>query len=161
MCPLIAQDSWPADTAPVIRRRGGEVELVHLRWGLKPSSRKSGPIINIRSEGRCFRRHRCLVPASEFFVYTGTETPKTKWSVSRADGDWFYLAGIWRPPSGNWPAAYAILTTAAGPDLERFTDRQMVLIARADKMDWLNLSGQEDELLHPPAAGTLAVKQVR
>lgn len=151
----------PAESSPVVRKRGDEVELVHLQWGLKPTSDRSGPIINLRSEGRHFRRHRCLVPASEFFVYTGASTPKTKWRVSLADGDWFYLAGIWRPASGNWPEAYAVLTTNSGPDLESYAHRQMVIIPRHRKMAWLDLATPDEELLIPSPAGTLAIEQVR
>ena len=50
----------------IIRRHEGDVKMVELPWGLPP--REGGPrAVNVvRSEGRTFPTHRCLVPASEF-----------------------------------------------------------------------------------------------
>lgn len=92
-----------------IRRHDGDVEMVELPWGLCP--RDGGPrAVNVvRSERRTFPTHRCLVPASEF--------RHKNFSFSLANGDWFYFAGIWRPASGDWPEAYAILTIHANADI--------------------------------------------
>jgi hypothetical protein len=60
-------DIWPAETAPVFRRREEGVELVQLRWGIPPARPKGAPIINFRSEGRHIPKGRCLIPVSHFF----------------------------------------------------------------------------------------------
>ena len=58
-------------------------------------------MINFRSEGRRFPKGRCLIPASHFFEFTGTKSPKSKWKFTRAGEQWFCFAGLWRPmPDG-------------------------------------------------------------
>src|SRR3954449_3657426 len=73
------QDIWPTDTAPVIRQGEDGVEFTQLRWGFQPARPKGAPVINFRAEGRHFPKGRCLVPASHFFEFTGTKSPKSKW----------------------------------------------------------------------------------
>lgn len=50
----------------VIRRNGGDLEMVELPWGLQPREPGGRAFTVIRAEGRTFPDHRCLVPASEF-----------------------------------------------------------------------------------------------
>ena len=77
--PGTPRDIWPTDTAPVIRRlENGPNEFAELRWGFPPARPKAPPVINFRSEGWRFPVGRCLVPASHFFEFTGTKSPKTK-----------------------------------------------------------------------------------
>src|SRR5205085_351098 len=97
------EDIWPTDKAPVIRRLAdGTNEFAELRWGFPPARPKGALIINFRSEGRRFPVGRCLIPASHFFEFTGTKSPKTKWKFTKAGEDWFCFAGLWRPmPAGG------------------------------------------------------------
>jgi putative SOS response-associated peptidase YedK len=85
---LEPRDIWPTDRAPVIRRLEDRTnEFSELRWGF-PSARPKGPlVINFRSEGRRFPVRRCLAPASHFFEFTGTKSPKTKWKFTKVDED--------------------------------------------------------------------------
>lgn len=99
----------------------------------------------MRAEGRKFPSHRCLVPASEFLISHHGQSCR----FSLADGDWFYFAGIWRPASQGWPEAYAILTIQANADVAPYQDRQMAVLRRRERMDWLDLSRPEHELLQP------------
>lgn len=154
-------DIWPTDPAPVLRLTEGGVELVQLRWGSAPGRPKAGPVINFRSEGRRFTSGRCLVPASHFFEFTGTKSPKSKWRFTRTGEDWFCFAGLWRPATSDAPAAFTLLTTAPGPDVAPIHDRQMVVLERADWRAWLELSRPEAELLRALPAGSLQVEQVR
>jgi putative SOS response-associated peptidase YedK len=151
----------PGEPAPVIRRTGDEIELVELHWGLKPRSPEHRPIINIRSEGRRFPRHRCLVPATEFFFSTGSEVRRARWKFTIADGDPFYFAGVWRAASNDWPESYAVLTTEANPDVAPYKDRQMAVIRREDRITWLDLTIPEGELLRPLPAGSFRVQRAR
>ncbi|OHV22678.1 SOS response-associated peptidase [Rhizobium sp. RMa-01] len=134
----------------IIRCHDGDVEMVELPWGLRP--RDGGPrAVNVvRSEGRTFPSHRCLVPASEF-LHKG-------FSFSLANGDWFYFAGIWRPAFDEWPEAYAILTIEASADIAPFHDRQMAVLTRNQRMAWLDALVPEEEILRPLQAGTFRVK---
>lgn len=154
-------DIWPTETAPVIRRHADGVELAQLRWGFAPGRPKGAPVINFRSEGRRFQTGRCLVPASHFFEFTGAKSPKYKWRFTKTGEDWFCLAGLWRPPSGNAPEAFTILTTEPGPDVAQIHNRQVVVLDRTDWAAWLDLTRPEPELLRPLPGGSLQVEQLR
>lgn len=152
-------DIWPTETAPVIRRTDDGTEFTQLRWGFPPARPKGAPVINFRSENRRFSKGRCLVPASHFFEFTGSKSPKSKWKFTKAGEDWFCIAGLWRPlPEG---AAFTMLTTEPGPDVAPIHNRQIVILERADWQAWLHAEKPEAELLRPLPAGSLAVKQVR
>lgn len=154
-------DIWPTDTASIIRQTDDGIEFTQLRWGFPPGRPRSAPIINFRSEGRRFPKGRCLVPASHFFEFTGTKSPKSKWQFSKANEDWFCFAGLWRPIPDNEGDTFTLLTTAPGPDVAPIHDRQVVILERADWAAWLNLSKPESELLRPLPAGSLVARQVR
>ena len=144
----------PLDQRRIIVRYGEDgVEMVELRWGLKPREPGGRPFNLVRSEGRTFPSHRCLVPASAFRL-THRGRPL---EFSLADGDWFYFAGIWRPAAPDWPEAYAILTIAANPDVAPYQDRQMAVLRRQQRMAWLDLSCPQDELLRPLPRRTFRV----
>ena len=152
MSAKVFQSDAPLDERRVIiRRHAGEVEMVELPWGLRP--RDGGPrAVNvIRSEGRTFPSHRCLVPASEF--------RHKNFSFSLANRDWFYFAGIWRPASEDWSEAYAILTIEANADIAPYHDRQMAVLTRDQRMAWLDGLIPEDKILRPQPAGTFRFKR--
>jgi len=154
-------DIWPTDRAPVIRRlAGGRNEFSELRWGFPPPRPKGPPVINFRSEGRRFPVGRCLVPASHFFEFTGTKSPKTKWKFTKASEDWFSFAGLWRPMAAGG-GVFTLLTTDPSPDVAPIHDRQMVILERSDWTEWLEQTGNEASLLRALPAGSLKVEQVR
>lgn len=152
-------DIWPTETAPLIRQTDTGPEFTQLRWGFPPPRPKAAPIINFRSEGRRFPHGRCLVPASHFFEFTGTRSPKSKWRFTKTGEPWFCFAGLWRPtPDGD---AFTLLTTDPGPDVAAIHNRQVVILERADWHAWLTLEKSEAELLRALPAGSLSVEQVR
>ena len=155
------EDIWPSDPAPVIRRLDdGKNQFSVLRWGFPPARPKGAPVINFRSEGRRFSVGRCLVPASHFFEFTGSKSPKQKWKFTKTGEDWFCFAGLWRPmPEGG--AAFTLLTTEPGPDVAPIHNRQMVVLERVNWSAWLELTGNETGLLIALPAGSLSVEQVR
>jgi putative SOS response-associated peptidase YedK len=136
----------------VIRYGHDGLEMVNLRWGfaLEPSGRLGAAL---RSEGRSFPTNRCLVPASEVYLpFEGR-----RYRVSLVDGDWFYLAGLWRQASRTWPASYAVLTVEAGADVRPLRERQNAVILRKDRMAWLE--GGDETLLRPLPKGTFRVER--
>ena len=148
----------PTDPAPVVRPAEGGVELVQLKWGFKPARPKAPPVINFRSEGRRFGRGRCLLPASFFFEFTGTKYPKTRWRFTKADEDWFCIAGLQRPAEDGWPESVTMLTAAPGPDVAPYHDRQIVILHRRDWAAWLDPEADPAPLLQPLPAGSLTVE---
>lgn len=142
-------------------------QLRALRWGLVPSWAKDPSVgarmINARAETlldkgafvKAGRSRRCLVPADGYYewqVVSATGGPKGKpvkvpmW-IHRADGAGLAMAGVyefWRDRSvaGDDPAAwlttYAVITTAADPDLAAIHDRQPLILEREDWDAWLD-----------------------
>jgi putative SOS response-associated peptidase YedK len=139
----------------IIRRNGEDVEMVEAAWGLRPGPGSDRPVTLVRGEGRTFPAHRCLVPASDFRL-PGRERA---YDFSLADGDWFYLAGIWRPATADWPQSYAILTVAANADVAAYHHRQMAVLTRAQRLNWLDAGVPEDELLRPMPVRSFRVRE--
>ncbi len=54
-----------------------------------------------------------------------------------------------------------MLTTAPGPDVAPYYDRQVAVLCPVDWAAWINLSAPEAELLKPLQGGSLAVETVR
>lgn len=148
---------WPTESVPVIRAADGGAELVQLPWGLAPANPKTRAVINLRAEGRGFARGRCLVPASHYFEFTGSKTPKTRWRFTRKGQDWFCFAGLLgRGVSGE---AIALLTAQAGPDVAPYHDRQPVILERDIWAAWLNGAAAATDVLAPSPAGSLQVRE--
>lgn len=146
------------DDAPVIRAAGNGVELVSMRWSFTPSRPKGKPVFNFRSEGRKFgNSKRCLIPASAFYEFTGTSYPKTRHRFTLTGEPFMCIAGLWRPDADGEPLSFTMLTTAPGPDVAPYHDRQVAVLRPEDWAPWLYLTKPEGELLRPLPAGSLSV----
>lgn len=144
----------PLDRPRAIIRRDG-LEMVELPWGLQPRDPGGRPLTVIRAEGRSFPSYRCLVPASGFrFRIRGRH-----YTFSLVDGDWFYFAGIWRAAARDWPEAYAILTIEANPDISPYHGRQMAVLRRNQRLEWLDATRAQHDLLQPQPLGSFCVRQ--
>ncbi len=142
------------DTASVVRAAGNGVELAPMVFGF-PSPRKgAAPVFNFKSEGRHFANsERCLIPASGFFEFTGSKSPKTRHRFWMTGEACFAIAGLWRDDDSG--PAFTMLTTAPGPDIAPIHDRQIVILQPKQWATWLYLTKPEGELLKPLPAGTL------
>ncbi|WP_348642683.1 SOS response-associated peptidase family protein [Neorhizobium sp. P12A] len=117
------------EMAPVIRAAGDNiVELTQMKFGFPPT-RTRGPVFNLRSERKHFGdSHRCLIPASAFFAYTGRKYSKAKHRFALVSAPLMAIAAIWRPSRKGQPAAFTMLTTESGPDVEPVHNRQVVVL---------------------------------
>jgi putative SOS response-associated peptidase YedK len=140
----------------IIRYNAAELEMVELAWGFRPKTADDRPFRFVQSEGRTFPSHRCLIPASEFHVTTA----KRRYKFALEDGNWFYLAGIWRPATQGWPESYAILTIEANPEVARYQERQGAVLLRRQRMDWLDSTTSEADLLQPLPARSFDVSEL-
>ena len=139
-------------------------ELVTRRWSWPAPNGK--PVFNMRSEGRDFgfseTGGRCLVVADGFYEYTTPEDPKAKrkhkWLFTVRGEDWFCIAGLWRKTDVG--EAFTLLTTAPGPDIEPYHNRQIVILSRDDWARWLDPSVPAADLAKPLPADTLDVAQI-
>ena len=150
------------------RQREGEWvrQLRSLTWGLIPSWSKDSKIglrmINARAETllekpsfkKAALTRRCLVPASGWYewqvspvVTDGRGKPrKQPFYMHRRDGAECAFAGLyefWRDPAVStdedaWVASFTIVTTSAGPGLDRIHDRQPLVLERAEWDAWLD-----------------------
>ena len=100
------------------------------------------------------------VPASHFFEFTGTKSPKTKWKFTKVGEDWFCFAGLWRPMAAGGEA-FTLLTTEPSADVAPIHDRQMAVLERSDWAAWLEQTETETDLLRALPPGSLKVEQVR
>jgi putative SOS response-associated peptidase YedK len=151
------------DTAPVIVRTADGVELTELTWA--PRDRNKKPVFNFRSEKRNFSNStRCLIPASHFVEFTTPTDPgkkrKDKWRFTLADADWFAIAGLVRADAIDLADCFTMLTTAPGPDVAPYHDRQVAVLVPTDWLAWLDLSRPESELLRPQPPGMIKVARV-
>ena len=132
---------------------------------------------------------RCLIPADAFYEFTDDIAPstegagrgqalsgdlfgvegrpspkragkKTKWAFRTKGLDWFGIAGLWRADA-ELGEAWTMLTTAPGPDIAPYHDRQIVLLTPADYRSWLDGSAPANAVCRPLPAGTLEVERVR
>lgn len=144
------------DRAPIVIPGADGPQLVTRPWAWR--SPQGRPVFNFRSDGRSFGAStRCLIPADGFFEFTAPEpsqTRKTKWRFILAGERLFWIAGVVRD------GAFAMLTTAPGPDIAPYHDRQIVILRPEAGVDWLELRKPEPELLRAPLAGSLEVEKV-
>jgi putative SOS response-associated peptidase YedK len=146
------------DLGAVIRAAGNGVELAQMRFGFPPAVAGRNPVFNFKSEGRSFiSSNRCLIPASAFFEFTGTKSPKDRHRFTSTADPFLCIAGIWRPANDNQPPDFSMLTTSPGPDVAPYHNRQVVVLARHDWPAWLNLTKPEAELLTPSPAGSFQI----
>jgi putative SOS response-associated peptidase YedK len=119
-----------------------------MRFGFPPSNPRFGPVFNFRSEGRRFdKSNRCLVPASAFFEFTGKKYPKAKHRFALAAAPFMAIAGLWREGQGNQPPSFTMLTTAPGPDVAPYHDRQVAVLRPTDWAAWINLTAPNSRSL--------------
>lgn len=150
-------DATIGSLRPIIRRNpfdSQEIEMVEAAWGLRALDPGGKPFKFIRAEGRTFPANRCLVPASEFHVNNNGK----RFRVSLDDGNFFYLAGIWEAPRGDWPLAHAVITIPANPDVLIYQERQGAVLLRRQNMAWLDLTESEEDLLQPLPARSFIVE---
>jgi putative SOS response-associated peptidase YedK len=157
-----ADDIRINDTGPVMRAAGDGIELVPMTFSFPPARPGGAPVFNFRSEGRHFANsNRCLIPASAFFEFTGKKYPKAKHRFALKGSPITAIAGLWREAQGNHPPTFTMLTTAPGPDVAPYHNRQVVVVRPEDWSAWLHLTKPEAEQLRPLPEGSLDVATVR
>jgi putative SOS response-associated peptidase YedK len=143
------------ETAPIVRHVGDQAVVSMTQWAWRAPSGK--PVFNFVSEGRDFSRSdRVLIPADAFYEFTDAQPGqkrKTRWKFTMPGNPVFWVAGIVQ--QGCW----TMLTTAPGPDIAPYHDRQIVLLPAEQGRDWLDLSRPQADILKALPAGSLAVER--
>ena len=145
----------PTESIAVIRADAlGDLEVARMRWWLTPhwakerSTRYS--MFNARRETLAtspafrepFRRHRCLVPVSGFYEWTGKSPGKVPWYIRPHAGGGLLLAGIWDrwtdPADGALLDSFAVVTTDAHPGMRFVHSRQPVMLGVEAARRWVD-----------------------
>ncbi len=164
----------PTQTVPIVILEESGRAAVEAKWAFSPpwaaSAKVKVPLmINARAEGvaksRAFRHafseNRCLAPASGYYEWQ-TLAEKTKkpaklpFYISPTSGALMAFAGLWEPlaqAEEERLRTFALMTTAAAPELEKIHNRMPVILAEADWSVWLKpgpLSEEDAERILAP-----------
>jgi putative SOS response-associated peptidase YedK len=71
------------------------------------------------------------------------------------------IAGLWREAQRNHSPTSTMLTTAPGPDVAPYHNRQVVVVRPEDWSAWIYQTKPEAALLRPLSEGSLEVTTVR
>lgn len=66
--------------------------------------------------------------------------PKTKHRFTLADEPFMCIAGLWRLGEGDEVPTFTMLTTAPGPDVAPYHDRQVAALKPEDWAHWISLT---------------------
>lgn len=156
-----AEDVKIGDIGPVLVVSGNGVELKPMTFGWPPPRPKAGPVFNFKSDGRNFAEsRRCVIVLSGFYEFTGSKYPKAKYRFALRDSPVIGIAGLWSE-ADDGALSFTMLTTAPGPDIEPYHDRQVCVLRPEEWAAWLFLTRPQEDLLRPLPAGTLEVTLVR
>ena len=153
-------DAPEGSLRPIIRYEPDEPsrkEIVNAAWGSNPRFSDGVSYRFVRSEGKTFPSHRCLMPASEFHLAVGDQ----RYRVTLDDGNWFYMAGVWQPAIADWPLAFSIITVAANAEVARHQSRHGAIILRRQVHEWLDKTIPEHDLLVTPPAHSFVVEEIK
>ncbi len=150
----------PGQVNPVIISHSPN-ELTGMFWGLIPSWAKDinykYKTINARAESidekptfkKPLQFQRCLVPATGFYEWDGSTSPKTPYYVKLKNEEMFSFAGIydiWRDnKTGEEVYSYSIITTNANELMRPIHNRMPVILKKEDEEAWLNNDETEPE----------------
>lgn len=144
----------PTQFVSIVRRNAkNERELALVRWGLIPpwvkDPRAFATLINARAETAAeklsfrgaMRHHRCLVPATGFYEWTGSRGHKRPHLIRPRAGGVMALAGLWehwQGADGSEIETMAILTVAANRTMSALHDRMPAILEPNDFNRWLD-----------------------
>lgn len=123
-----------------------------LQWGLLPrwvdDSEEFPDLINARAETvaeknsfkDAFRKHRCLIPASNFYEWTCQQGQRIPYAIGFEGEAIFAMAGLWETwfANGTVITSATILTTDANDVVGEIHDRMPVILEHEEEQHWLD-----------------------
>ena len=160
----------PTDPVDVVLGgENGHRRWERMRWWLVPwwwkGALKEVPAaFNARAETvaskplfrDALKRHRCLIPASGFYEWTGLKEARQPWFISAVDGRPLTFAGIydrWKNPEGETIRSCSIIVTEPNAFMANLHDRMPVILPQGDWDAWL--AEPRSDLLVSAPEGTL------
>jgi putative SOS response-associated peptidase YedK len=166
---------FPTNIVPVVYSYNGRNILSSAKWGF-PSFKKSGVIINARSETvaekpmfrNSFMSKRCIVPARGYYEWlTHENKKKTKYLITVKEKILFYMAGLYKiyiDDRGESYAATTIMTTDANQDVAFIHNRMPAILDDKWINVWLDQKTEDisllQNLLSPYKTGLIEYKPV-
>lgn len=157
------QEIFPSESSLVAIADGRGRRLGSMRWGWRRSF-SSGLLINATVEGlwcnargrpalwrEALRRHRCLVPATQWFEWCGRGKAKQRHRLAAVGGELLCFAGLWERPAGAADGFFSIVTRPARPALAAVHARMPLLLDGELADRWLDPAA--------PATGVLEMVQ--
>jgi putative SOS response-associated peptidase YedK len=134
-------------------------EINQLSWGLRPHwvddpddwhhpiNARAETVAEKRSFRDAFEHRRCLVPANNFYEWTGRPGRRIPYAIRAEDQETFSMAGLWEVWSedGRELQTFTILTTDANEVVGELHDRMPVILDRDEEQRWLE-ADDPDEL---------------
>lgn len=153
--PEATYNAAPGSYQPILRRaHAGHVELAPALWGLvpswwkKPLSEKSFSSFSAKSETAAqkpvfrgaYRHHRCLIPVSGYYDWTGRPGARTPFAIGLRNRRHFCLAGLYDVAliEGSELHSFAVLTTEANDAVAGIGPRMPVILRQSDFTRWLD-----------------------
>ncbi|WP_346769428.1 SOS response-associated peptidase [Planctomonas sp. JC2975] len=148
--------------------RDRELRVAAARWSLVPpwseTLKMKYPTFNARSEDilskstwrKPVQSHRCIVPATAYYEWTGEKGSKIPHSFSRPEGGVLGFAGLYSwwldktvPENDDtrWHLTATILTSDAIPNLAGIHDRAPVILPETHWQHWIDPSIVGDQTL--------------
>lgn len=168
-------DGRPGSLGLVVRRHPetGERQMDRLVWGLvphdtldprtapKPTHARAETVAALPMFADAFRRRRCIVPATEFYVRNSQGSRGSRrYAIERADKKPLSLAGLWegyRWPDGRVTRSYCVITVPPNQLIAPYHDRMPLVLEECDFGVWLGEEeGDPAALLRTPSAEVLA-----
>ncbi len=140
------------DKAVVGRSVNHKLEALSMRWGFYRNFNTA--INNTRADkldggmwSEAWREHRCVVPMSAYYEWSGPKGGKqTHAFVSGAD-DWLWAAGVWEE-NAELGFCYSLITVDASPVAEPIHNRMPALLDFGDIDEFLSADDPR-EMLRP------------
>lgn len=136
--------------------------ITQMRFGLVPVWAKSlstgYTMINAKAETilekptykGLFRHHRCLVPSTGFYEWSGESSPKQPHFFTLKDRELFAFAGLYttrEDAEGKELSSFTIITTKPNALVGKVHDRMPVILDKDQEDDWLNIPAEDAEAL--------------
>jgi len=133
----------PNDAAPTLSVVNGQTAALAMRWGFH-STQNSKLIINARSETagerimfrRLLEHNRCAMPIAGYFEWRDTD--HLRHLISRANGEFFYLAGLYSYDDDGI-ARFVVLTREACGEHAKIHNRMPCLLySKEEARQWIS-----------------------
>ncbi len=146
----------PTDIAPVIApNRSGIRTVFPMKWGYTGRSLLVNARAETAAEKPTFRedwaRHRCIVPASEYFEWEhrigadGKKRTGDKYIIRPKQAKLTFLCGLYRIEEGL--PVFVILTREPGEEIRFIHDRMPLILPEDLVNEWLRPDARPEELL--------------